>query len=63
MEICLSNRFGYKLFKTFFKTYTEKLWGKSCLELDADWAAQRIQKLTLGGALKNALKLNFNRIS
>ena len=59
MEIWLSNRFGYKLFKTFFKTYTEKLWGKSCLELDADWAAQRIQKLTLGGALKNALKLNF----
>ena len=60
MEIWLSNRFGYKLFKTFFKTYTEKLWGKSCLELDADWAAQRIQKLTLGGALKNALKLDFN---
>ncbi len=60
MEIWLSNRFGYKLFKTFFKTYTEKLWGKSCLELDADWAAQRIQKLTLGGALKNALKIDFN---
>ena len=55
LETWLSNRFGDKLYKTFFKTYTEKLWGISCKELDADWAAQRIQKLTLGGAIKNAL--------
>lgn len=55
LEIWISNRFGDLLYKTFFKTYTEKLWGISCRRLDADWAAQRIQKLTLGGAIKNAL--------
>ena len=55
LEIWISNRFGDLLYKTFFKTYTEKLWGISCKRLDADWAAQRIQKLTLGGAIKNAL--------
>ena len=55
LETWISNRFGNNLYKKFFKTYTEKLWGISCRKIDADWAAQRIQKLTLGGAIKNAL--------
>jgi protoporphyrinogen oxidase len=50
----ITNRFGNVLFKTFFKTYTEKVWGIPCSELDADWAAQRIKGLTLLGAIKNA---------
>jgi protoporphyrinogen oxidase len=49
------NEFGERLFRIFFKTYTEKVWGMSCREISADWAAQRIKGLTLGGAIKNAL--------
>jgi protoporphyrinogen oxidase len=49
------NEFGARLFRIFFKTYTEKVWGMSCKEISADWAGQRIKGLTLGGAIKNAL--------
>ena len=47
-------RFGRRLFEIFFKTYSEKLWGIRCDELDADFAAQRIKKLSLFEAVKNA---------
>src|SRR5215217_7342363 len=50
------NQFGERLFSTFFKTYTEKVWGMSCDEISADWAAQRIKGLDLGVAVMNALK-------
>ncbi len=46
--------FGRRLFEIFFKTYSEKLWGIRCDELDADFAAQRIKKLSLYEAVKNA---------
>ncbi|MGD9921950.1 MAG: NAD(P)/FAD-dependent oxidoreductase [Pseudorhodoplanes sp.] len=49
------NQFGEKLFSIFFKTYTEKVWGMSCDEISADWAAQRIKGLDLGVAIRNAL--------
>jgi protoporphyrinogen oxidase len=49
------NQFGRRLFNIFFKTYTEKVWGMSCKEISADWAAQRIKGLSLGSAIKNAL--------
>jgi protoporphyrinogen oxidase len=49
------NQFGEKLFSIFFKTYTEKVWGMSCDEISADWAAQRIKGLNLGVAVTNAL--------
>ena len=58
LEAWVSNRFGRVLFTTFFKTYTEKLWGVSCRDLDADWAAQRIQGLTLAAAVAGALRGN-----
>ncbi len=51
----VSNQFGKRLFNTFFKSYTEKVWGMSCKEISADWAAQRIKGLSLGSAIKNAL--------
>ncbi len=51
----VTNRFGAKLFNIFFKTYTEKVWGMSCTELSADWAAQRIKGLDLLKAVLNAL--------
>ena len=49
------NRFGKKLYSIFFKSYTEKVWGVSCQEIQADWAAQRIQGLSFSRALGNAL--------
>jgi protoporphyrinogen oxidase len=52
----IRNQFGEKLFSIFFKTYTEKVWGMSCDEISADWAAQRIKGLDLGVAVMNALK-------
>lgn len=43
----VSNRFGDELFKVFFKSYTEKVWGISTSKLSSDWAAQRIQDFNL----------------
>ena len=50
-EEWVTNRFGRRLFLSFFKTYTEKVWGVSCAELRAEWAAQRIKDLSLRTAL------------
>jgi hypothetical protein len=49
------NRFGRRLFQIFFETYTEKVWGRPCSEIGADWAAQRIKNLDLVAAVRNAL--------
>jgi protoporphyrinogen oxidase len=57
-ESWVVRRFGRRLFEIFFKTYSEKLWGISCDELDADFAAQRIKKFSLYEALKSALLIN-----
>lgn len=54
-EQWVSNRFGYRLYEIFFKTYTEKVWGVPCSEISADWAAQRIKNLSLAEALRNAV--------
>lgn len=54
-EQWVSNRFGYRLYEIFFKTYTEKVWGVPCAEISADWAAQRIKNLSLSEALRNAV--------
>jgi protoporphyrinogen oxidase len=50
-EQWVTNRFGKRLFEVFFKSYTEKVWGISCQELRAEWAAQRIKDLSLVKAL------------
>lgn len=49
------NRFGQRLYETFFKTYTEKVWGIPCPTIRADWAAQRIMDLSLTTAVSKAL--------
>jgi protoporphyrinogen oxidase len=56
-EQWVSNRFGKRLYKIFFKTYTEKVWGIPCTEIRAEWAAQRIQGLSLAKAILNAAQL------
>jgi protoporphyrinogen oxidase len=48
-------RFGWRLYRTFFKTYTEKVWGVPATTIQADWAAQRIKNLSLIGAIIDAL--------
>lgn len=55
-EDWVSNRFGRRLFRIFFKTYTEKVWGVPTSELSADWAAQRIKGLSLLSAIINAFR-------
>ncbi|MEV4754882.1 NAD(P)/FAD-dependent oxidoreductase [Micromonospora sp. NPDC049559] len=52
----VSARFGRRLYGMFFKTYTEKVWGVPGTEIQADWAAQRIKNLSLGGAVREALR-------
>ncbi len=49
------NRFGYKLFEVYFKSYTEKVWGIPCTQIGAEWAAQRIKGMSMRAAIKNAL--------
>ncbi len=54
-------RFGWRLYRTFFKTYTEKVWGVPVHEMPSDWAAQRIKNLDLGKAVLNALTPRRNQ--
>ncbi|MGH9591172.1 MAG: NAD(P)/FAD-dependent oxidoreductase, partial [Terracidiphilus sp.] len=61
LEDFLINRFGRQLYLTFFKKYTEKVWGTSCREISAEWGAQRIKGLSLTGAVKHFLKKKFGR--
>jgi protoporphyrinogen oxidase len=54
-EDWVSNQFGRRLFRIFFKTYTEKVWGVSTSQISADWAAQRIKGLDMREVIKSAL--------
>jgi protoporphyrinogen oxidase len=54
VEQWVSNRFGKRLYRHFFKTYTEKVWGVSTTELRSEWAAQRIKGLSFTSAAKAA---------
>ena len=61
-EQWVTNRFGKRLFLTFFKTYTEKVWGISCSELKSEWAAQRIKDLSLKTAILSMFIKPKNKI-
>ena len=61
LEDFLINRFGRELYLTFFKSYTEKVWGTPCHEISAEWGAQRIKGLSLTTAVKHFLKKAFSR--
>jgi len=54
-EHWVTNRFGKRLYHTFFQTYTEKVWGIPCNQIHAEWAAQRIKGLSLTSAVSNSL--------
>ncbi len=55
LEDFLINRFGRTLYRTFFKDYTEKVWGVPCTEISAEWGAQRIKGLSITRAITHAL--------
>jgi protoporphyrinogen oxidase len=59
LEDFFINRFGDRLYRTFFKSYTEKVWGVPCGEISAEWGAQRIKGLSVSSALAHALKAPF----
>jgi protoporphyrinogen oxidase len=59
LEDFLVNRFGDRLYRTFFKDYTEKVWGVPCAEISAEWGAQRIKGLSISKALGHALMKPF----
>ncbi len=61
LEDFLINRFGRQLYLTFFKSYTEKVWGTPCDEISAEWGAQRIKGLSLTTAVKHFVKKTFRR--
>ena len=61
LEQFFINRFGRKLYKTFFKSYTEKVWGVPCREISAEWGSQRIKGLSITKALRHALRKLFER--
>ena len=61
LEDYVINRFGQVLYETFFKTYTEKVWGMPCHEIGAEWAAQRIRGLSMYRAIMAALLPNRAR--
>ncbi len=54
LEEFFVGRFGSRLYETFFKSYTEKVWGRACAEISAQWGAQRVKSLSLLSALKPA---------
>ena len=59
LEDFLINRFGKQLYLTFFKSYTEKVWGVPCDQISAEWGAQRIKGLSLKGVVAHFLKKTF----
>jgi protoporphyrinogen oxidase len=61
-EQWVTNRFGKRLFLTFFKSYTEKVWGIPCSELKSEWAAQRIKDLSLKTAVLSMFIKPKNKI-
>ena len=59
LEDFLVNRFGDTLYRTFFKDYTEKVWGVPCAQISAEWGAQRIKGLSISKAITHALSKPF----
>jgi protoporphyrinogen oxidase len=61
LEQFFINRFGEKLYRTFFKSYTEKVWGVPCTQIDADWGAQRIKELSVWKTIKHFARKKLRR--
>jgi protoporphyrinogen oxidase len=62
LEHFFINRFGEQLYLTFFKSYTEKVWGVPCNQISAEWGAQRIKGLSITKTLEHFLKNKFKKL-
>ncbi len=60
LEQFFINRFGRELYLTFFKSYTEKVWGIECRQISAEWGAQRIKGLSIYKTISHVLKKVFS---
>jgi protoporphyrinogen oxidase len=60
LEQFFINRFGRELYGTFFKSYTEKVWGVPCDQISAEWGAQRIKGLSITKAIGHFLRQTFS---
>jgi len=56
-EDWVESAFGPRLYETFFKTYTEKVWGIPCSQISADWAVQRIRGLSLASVMRSLVRV------
>jgi protoporphyrinogen oxidase len=63
LEDFFINRFGKRLYRTFFKDYTEKVWGVPCRDISAEWGAQRIKGLSITKAITHAVTSSFRNSS
>ena len=63
LEDFLINRFGRELYRTFFKSYTEKVWGVACEKISAEWGAQRIKGLSIKKAITHFIKKQVQKKS
>jgi protoporphyrinogen oxidase len=63
LEQFFINRFGRELYKTFFKSYTEKIWGVPCNQISAEWGEQRIKGLSIAKSIKHFLTQRFRKSS
>ena len=61
LEDFFINRFGRELYLTFFKDYTEKVWGYPCDGISPEWGAQRVKGLSISKAIAHAAKKLFAR--
>ena len=63
LEQFFINRFGRELYETFFKSYTEKIWGVPCYQISAEWGQQRIKGLSIAKSVKHFLTRRFRKSS
>ncbi len=63
LEQFFVNRFGRELYETFFKSYTEKIWGVPCDEISAEWGQQRIKGLSIAKSVKHFLTRRLRKSS
>lgn len=59
LEDFFINRFGKKLYETFFKNYTEKVWGMPCNQISKEWGSQRVKGVSISGLIRNAFSNNL----
>ncbi len=60
-ENYVAHKFGWRLYRTFFKSYTEKVWGIDASLIQADWAAQRIKNLSIGNLILHSIPFKKNK--